>query len=330
MNTIGKLKVDAKKAVKKSVDTVMTLTPYTRNFLKFRTHFAPPGHYYSPIPDVEEIKRNEEAIAKKKRQLPAVDLNEEGQMELLEKLKNYYGEMPFTTEPSEKYRYHFGNSMYAYSDATFLFCMIRHFKPKRIIEVGSGFSSAVILDTNEHFHNNEIECTFIEPFPEERLLGLVRDKDEKNLKVNIVKDFVQNVPVDEFRKLEAGDIFFIDSSHVAKCGSDVCHLIFEVLPLLKKGVVIHIHDVFTSFEYPVGWLKRGFAWNEAYFLRAFLQYNDTFKIIAFNSFLEDFHEDWFRENMPICLELHEKFEDEYGEPYWLPNRGQSIWLQKVK
>lgn len=330
MNKIGRLKVDAKRAVKKSIDSVLTLTPYTRNFLKFRTHFAPPGHYYSPIPDVEEIKRNEKEISEKKRQLPAVDLNEEGQLALLEKLKKHYAEIPFTKEPSPDYRYYFGNSMFAFSDAVFLFCMIREYRPKRIIEVGSGFSSAVILDTNEHFHGNSIECTFIEPFPEERLLGLVRDKDEKNLKVKIVKDFVQNVDVREFQTLEENDILFIDSSHVAKCGSDVCHLFFEVLPLLKKGVIIHVHDVFTSFEYPVGWLKRGFAWNEAYFLRAFLQYNEAFKILAFNSFLEDFHEAWFQKNMPLCLEPHEKFENEYGEPDYLPNRGQSIWLQKVK
>lgn len=330
MNTLGKLKVDAKRAMKKSIDSVLTLTPYTRNFLKFRTHFAPPGHYYSPIPDVAEIEKNEARISEKKRELPAIDLNEKGQLELLEKLKVYYPEMPFSTDPNGKCRYYFGNTMFEYSDAIFLYSMIRHYAPKKIIEVGSGFSSAVILDTNEQFQNNEIECTFIEPFPEERLLGLVRTDDDKNLKVNIVKDFVQNIPVVEFQKLEENDILFIDSSHVAKCGSDVCYFLFEVLPQLNKGVVIHIHDVFNSFEYPVGWLKRGFAWNEAYFLRAFLQYNETFKIIAFNSFLEDFHESWFKKNMPLCLELHEKFEDEYGNETWLPNRGQSIWLKKVK
>jgi hypothetical protein len=228
------------------------------------------------------------------------------------------------------YRYYFGNSMYCYSDAIFLYSMIRYFNPKRIIEVGSGFSSAVILDTNEHFQQNEIDCTFIEPFPEERLNDLMRDSDRQNQNVHIVKDFVQNVPVSEFQILSENDILFIDSSHVAKCGSDVCYYLFEVLPVLKKDVVIHFHDVFNSFEYPVGWLKRGFAWNEAYFLRAFLQYNDSFNILAFNSFLEDFHEDWFKQNMPLCLELHEKVEDEYGVPYYLPNRGQSIWLQKEK
>lgn len=330
MSVLKKLKVDTQIVIKKSIDSVLRMTPYTKRILEHRTNFVPPGHYYSPIPDEALVDKIAANPLQKKRELPAIDMNEKEQLALLEHFKEYYKEIPFTTEPSEEYRYYYDNIMFSYSDAIFLFGMLRHFQPKKVIEVGSGFSSAVILDTNQHFLNNQIECTFIEPYTE-RLMELIRDEDEGNLKVNIVQDFVQNVPVSEFQKLEENDICFIDSSHVAKLQSDVCYLIFEVLPALKKGVIVHIHDVFNQFEYPIGWFKRGSAWNEAYLLRAFLQYNDAFKIIAFNSYLEDFHEDWFKEHMPLCLELHEKVENVYGEvEKLLPNRGQSIWLKKVK
>jgi hypothetical protein len=104
MNQLGRLKVDVKKALKKGVDSMMNLTPYTRNILRFRTHFVPPGHYYSPIPDVDEIIKNEAELSRKRCTLLAVDLNEKGQLDLLEQLKQYYPEMPFKKEPSPKYR----------------------------------------------------------------------------------------------------------------------------------------------------------------------------------------------------------------------------------
>jgi hypothetical protein len=101
---------------------------------------------------------------------------------------------------------------------------------------------------------------------------------------------------------------------VSKLNSDVNHLLFEIFPRLKRGVFIHIHDVFFPFEYPIEWLEEGRAWNESYILRAFLQFNDHFKMRFFNTYLFEKHRAWFQEKMPRCL----------AQP------GGSIWLEKVK
>ena len=110
------------------------------------------------------------------------------------------------------------------------------------------------------------------------------------------------------------DILFIDSTHVSKLGSDVNRIFFEILPTLQPGVLIHFHDIFWPFEYPSDWVKKGFAWNEAYILRAFLEFNDSFEIIFFASFLHTHHHAWFQENMPL----------------WLKNSGGNIWLRRRK
>ena len=270
------------------------------------------GSYSSPILANEEIlKRRQQIFGIKKKQIDGVDLNEKAQLDLLEEIKKYYAEIPFEDNKKEALRYHFNNEFYSYSDAIFLYSVIRHFRPSRIIEVGSGYSSAVILDTNEHFLNNKCLCTFVEPYPE-RLLSILKEKDIEAQR--IMKSFVQDIDLDTLDQLKENDILFVDSSHVAKTGSDVNHIFFEILPRLNKGVLIHFHDIFYPFEYPEKWiLEQGRAFNEDYMLHAFLQYNTSFKIILFNTFLEYYYEDWFCKNMPLCLK----------------NKGGSIWLQKL-
>jgi predicted O-methyltransferase YrrM len=187
--------------------------------------------------------------------------------------------------------------------------MIRHSKPKRIIEVGSGYSSAMTLDTNELHFGNSIRCTFIEPYPE-LLQSLLRPGDRERIEVLPVR--VQEVPLERFAELESGDILFIDSTHVAKAGSDVPYLYFQVLPRLKPGVLVHIHDIFSGFEYPQPWVFEGRNWNEIYILRAFLMFNRAFRVLLFNTFLEQSHRDWFAAEMPLCLR----------------NEGGNIWLRR--
>ena len=114
--------------------------------------------------------------------------------------------------------------------------------------------------------------------------------------------------------LEKNDILFIDSTHVSKAGSDVNYILFEILPTLKEGVIIHFHDVFYPFEYPQGWIEKGFAWNEDYLLRAFLMYNSNFELLFFNTYMEQFHKTWIAKNMPDILK----------------NMGGGLWLRKVK
>ena len=93
---------------------------------------------------------------------------------------------------------------------------------------------------------------------------------------------VQNVKLIEFEKLEPNDLLFIDSSHISKIGSDLNYLLFEVLPSLKPGVIIHFHDILYPFEYPYEWIEKGIYWNEAYLLKAFLMHNKNYEILLFN------------------------------------------------
>jgi hypothetical protein len=184
-------------------------------------------------------------------------------------------------------------------------------QPKRIVEVGSGFSSCVILDTAELFLDGKVECTFVEPYPE-RLLSLLRLEDRGRVQILVKR--VQDVGLESFLALERNDILFIDSSHVAKIGNDVNYLLGEVLPRLRPGVYVHVHDIFYPFEYPESWIREGRSWNEAYILRAFLAFNLAFEIVLFNTFLERFHRGIFEREMPLCLR----------------NEGGSIWLQRVR
>lgn len=277
-----------------------------------RFNWAPPGHFYSPIPSIDEVRsRENELFSDQRKEICGINLNEKEQLVLLDKFKKHYREQPFPTHKRQNQRYYFENSAYSYSDAIILFCMIRHLKPKKIIEIGSGYSSCAILDTNEMFFNNGIDCTFIEPYPQ-LLYSLIKPCDKDRVK--IIPKKLQDVDLDIFKSLNSGDILFIDSTHVSKIGSDVNHFFFEILPILKSGVYIHFHDIFYNFEYPKEWVFEGRAWNEQYLLRAFLQYNTSFKIKYFNSFLEHHHKAKFEREMPLLLKK---------------SGGVSLWLEKV-
>jgi hypothetical protein len=171
-----------------------------------------------------------------------------------------------------------------------------------------------MLDVNELFFDSSMQMTFIEPYPE-RLFSFLKDADKNTATVLVNK--VQEVPLDPFLALEENDILFIDSSHVVKVGSDVNHLVFEILPRLKKGVWIHFHDIFFPFELPQHWIvDHKKFWNESYLLRAFLMNNDSYEITLFNTFLQKTFRSWFDQEMPECL----LGEDPTG----------SIWIRKMR
>jgi predicted O-methyltransferase YrrM len=272
---------------------------------------APPGHFYSPIPDLDYTREHRGVLwPEAKTSLPGIELAEEGQVGLVRELAAYYGEVPFKEKKQDGARYYFDNPYLGHGSSIILYSMMRHFRPKRIVEVGSGFSSAAMLDVNDRFFEGGIRFTFVEPYPE-RLLSLLSERDKHRHR--ICKDIVQNVSPDMFAELETNDILFIDSSHVAKVGSDVGYLLGEVLPLLKKGVIVHIHDIYWPFEYPEDWVLSGKAWNEAYMVKAFLQFNTSFEILLFNSFLATHQQELMRE----CL------------PLFLPDGGSGLWLRKT-
>lgn len=268
----------------------------------------PQGHYYSAIPDLSEIKNDWQRVFHNNESLHEIDLNTNEQLLLLSQFRGYYSEQPFpeNKQSNSNIRYFFNNDEFSYMDALVLYCMIRYFSPKRIIEIGCGFSSLVMLDTNSIFFDNKINLTFIEPYPERLLTNILPTDD-----INLIQSKVQHVDVGVFEELERGDILFIDGSHVSKVGSDVHFLLFEVIPRLPDGVIIHFHDIFYPFEYPSNWIFEGRFWNELYLLRAYLMFTNSIKIKFFNSYLSAKYTSEISEYMPMGLK----------------NSGGSIWLE---
>lgn len=273
--------------------------------------FVPNGHFYSAIPSLDEIQKDLSRIYPQNPPPPVgIDLRENHQLSLLRAVGGLQDDMPFSDQPSEKLRYGFDNPAYSYSDALFLNGVLRLFKPQRIIEVGSGHSSCMTLDTNDLWLEGRLNCTFIEPYPE-LLLSLIKPADVD--RINVIAKRVQDVGLDVFRELRDGDVLFIDSTHVSKIGSDVNYLFLEVLPSLAPGVLIHIHDIFYPFEYPSEWVFGGRAWNEIYILRALLQRGSPYEILVMNSFLAQVHPAAVQESLPLAMK----------------NPGGSIWIRKT-
>jgi predicted O-methyltransferase YrrM len=271
--------------------------------------FFPPGHFYSPLPSREEVT---EAFARGGfgPPFPGVDLNEAGQLARLERFAGWYAEQPFPEEPAPGRRFHLANPSYGHFDAIMLYSMLREARPRRVIEVGSGFSSAAMLDLNDHVLGGSVAFTFIDP-DMRRLRPLLRDGDAG--RVTLIERRVQEVPLETFAALGEGDVLFIDSSHVSKVGSDVNRLYFDVLPALAPGVLVHIHDVAGNLEYPREWFDEGRAWNEQYLLRAFLMHNSSYRVELFTGWLFNTRHAWFRERMPLCAR----------------GGGGQLWLRKV-
>jgi hypothetical protein len=274
--------------------------------------FVPPGHFYSPVPSIADVDAHRDRMrGPQPVSLAGIDLRLDEQASLLDSFRPFYDEQPFPVARSTDTRYWFENHSFGYGDALALYCMLRVLEPAQVIEVGSGWSSCVLLDTCERFLDWAPQITMIEPYPGQ-LEQLIRRDDASRFR--LLDQPVQQVPLDEFRALESGDVLFIDSTHVSRVGSDVNHEIFEVLPALAAGVYIHFHDIFYPFDYPLDWVEEGRGWNEAYVLRAFLEYNPDFEIVLFNDL------------------LHQRFPERFASefPLWARNPGASFWLRKVR
>lgn len=244
----------------------------------------PTGHYHSPIPNLREVRARRDRIFSTTTKLdPSQNLNESNQIALAGELARFFPSFTWGRQPRPGQLYYCDNDRFTGHDALVLYAMMRRFAPRRIIEVGSGFSSALMLDISREFFADQTQLTFIEPYSA-RLQLLLNDRSSD--RCTIIGAPVQDVPLTTFTDLEHGDWLFVDSSHVCKTGSDLHFLLFDVLPHLKPGVIVHFHDVLWPFEYPERWtLRLRWAWNEAYFLRAFLQYNCAFENLFFTGFV---------------------------------------------
>jgi hypothetical protein len=288
----------------------------SENFAFVRDY--PPGHFYSPIPDLRELREQTSARCEQGiENLPGIELNEARQLQMVDAFAQFCGELPFPDKQSRQFRYFFDNPYFSYGDGVILYSVLRSFRPVRVVEVGSGFSSAEMLDVNDVFFDRAVEFIFIEPRPE-RLYSLVSEQDKRSYRIEVKP--VQRVDSAVFRSLAQNDILFVDSSHVGKSHSDVLHILFEILPRLNKGVLVHFHDVMWPFEYPQSWLEEGRAFNEAYFLRAFLQHNSAFEVLFFNAFMMAQHAELLRVRMPRMLKSP-------STPETIGN--SSLWLRKI-
>jgi hypothetical protein len=239
----------------------------------------PPGHFYSPIVNLEEVENDSARLFVRHPPL-GVDMNVQVQKTIFGALAQFSRSLPFSDEKTEGLRYYYNNTSYAFGDAFGYWGMLAHFRPSQIIEIGSGFTSALALDAIELL-KLETVCTFIDPYPD-LLLRVAAPLPPHH---RVIADRVQSIDPALVETLVAGDILFIDSSHVVKAASDVHFEFTQLLPRLASGVIVHFHDVFDSFEYPKSWIVDARqSWNEIYFLQTFLMNNETFEIIYFNDF----------------------------------------------
>jgi hypothetical protein len=266
-----------------------------------------PGHFYSPVPVMKEIEAQQDRIFRRSDHLEGLDLNEENQLALFKTLAPLMNDVSLNAEPQPDRRYFTNNDFYAQGDGYILQAFLRHLRPKRYLEVGSGWTTALALDTNDRWLDSQLRITCIEPKPD-HLNSLLRPGDD----VEIMVTQVQDVDVARFEELEPNDILFIDCSHVVKTGSDAHHLITRVLPLVPAGVYVHIHDIFWPFEYPRLWVEQGRAWSEGYLLHAFLLFNPAFEIVLFNDWLTNQHYDLMVGEVPALA----------------PGAGGALWLRR--
>lgn len=277
--------------------------PAWRGALRF-----PPGHSYSPLLDCGHVSRRSEEFLDRQGQLwQGIDLRPEAQLSLLTEFLETV-ELQLMPHPSSISRYHSDNVYFHFFDAFVVEAMVHKFAPRKIVEVGSGFSSAQLLDACER-RQLSTRFTFVDPDPE-RLLSLLRPDDLK--RCDLISAPVQSVSSDVFTALAADDLLFIDSSHVLKVGSDVSDILFRILPSLKPGVIIHFHDIFYPEAYPLEWLRDGRAWNESLAVRLLLQNREGYEIMLFNSYIVKQHAGL------LC-----RWSDRYAAGY-----PASLWLRK--
>ena len=257
-----------------------------------------PIHYYEPLPDFRSITAEQ---INRRRTYPGIDFKWDEQITLVNELARYSAEL-------RELQFDFDNAFFNGFDAAVYYSLIRHLQPRRVVEIGGGYSTQ-IADKALRV-NGQGRLTCIEPYPEVRLI-------DADLNVELIQKRVEEIEHGFFSRLEANDILFIDSSHTVKFGSDVCYEFLEVLPILKPGVWIHVHDIFFPHDYPEEWLmKRRQAWNEQYLLEAFLSFNSRFSVQLANYWICLDHLDEAARLWPGALS---------------PNYGAcSLWMKRVE
>ena len=288
----------------------LALGPHRFDYWQQRGVHVTPVSVYQPIPDTRTLRGESWA---KPSELVGIDMNESGQLELLEGLQRRFA-AEYASLPSHatgvSHEFYLENGAFPPLDAKVLYGMVRQHRPRRIKEVGAGFST---LLTAQALRRNQEEdpayaCEFvtIDPIPHDFVRAGVPGLSR------LVPSPVQDVPFSEFAELQANDILFIDSTHVLKIGSDVQYEFLELLPRLRPGVLVHVHDVFLPFEYPREWiLEKQRFWNEQYLLQAFLACNDSFQVVWGSAYMASRHRERVEAAFASC-------------------NGASFWMRRIR
>lgn len=261
---------------------------YKRHFLEWQQagFSLYPNHYYSPIPDLTRL--TDEQLGRR-TSMPGIKFDSAAMLRLADAFhQKYAAEYAVfgATPPNHEGKFFFSNGVYERVDAEILHCMIRHFGPRRFIEIGSGYSSLVTAAACERnrAEGRAADLTLIEPYPNDIFLQTIPGVSR------LLRTGVEECPLRMFEELEAGDILFIDSSHVIRSGNDVEFEYFEILPRLRPGVIVHIHDIFLPFRYPANWIKHEHVfWNEQYLVEALLTHNPSYQVLWAGCYLHTEH-----------------------------------------
>jgi SAM-dependent methyltransferase len=263
-----------------------------------------PVHFHQPIPDTKTLS---DAIWNRTSKLVGIDLNTTMQFELLNKVfPNFVQECNFPREQTNSSsEFYLKNGAFLSVDAEVFHCMIRHFQPKRIIEIGSGSTTylaakACILNKENNGINTDVIA--IDPFPNDNIKRGFRGF------TTLIQKPVEQVEINFFSQLEANDILFIDSSHIVGIGGDVNYEFLEIIPRLNTGVIVHVHDIFFPAEYPKKWIfEDRYFWNEQYILQAFLSFNFDFEILWSSSYMHLNYSDRLKAFFPSYTNLREDY-----------------------
>ncbi|MBU4289013.1 MAG: class I SAM-dependent methyltransferase [Proteobacteria bacterium] len=262
-------------------------------------------HYYEPLFNPSHLRMS----LRKDRTLPGINLNTQEQLNLLNKFSFNEELKKIPINKTNDLEFYYNNPSFGLGDAEYLYNMIRLFKPRKLIEIGCGNSTLMAINAirqNKKDNQNYFcEHICIEPYEMDWL---------KKLEVKVIRERVENIDKQIFSDLEANDILFVDSSHIIRPQGDVLFEYLEILPILKQGVLVHIHDIFTPKDYLNEWVLEDMKfWNEQYLLEAFMTFNNEYRIIGALNYLKH---NYFKELSAKCPILAKNIHEEPCS-FWL-------------
>ena len=297
----------------KNVRRAQNRLPLSKRALKTIGVLPVIHHYYEPVVYAADLVRP----LSEERDIPGLDLNIQGQLDLLAQFKFNEDLAGLPTEEQAPAEFYYQNRWFESGDAEVLFNMVRYLKPSRIIEVGGGYSTLMIqyalAKAKAKDASYTCDHTCIEPY-EQPWLDLTG--------VNLVRERVETLNTERFRSLGQNDILFIDSSHVIRPQGDVVFELLQLLGTLEKGVYVHLHDIFTPRDYPEEWVLRDAKlWNEQYLLQAFLCLNNDFEVTWPGNYMLLRHPVLMQQLFPEIAVMRQRFPSAEASAFWMRRRG---------